>query len=563
MTKTSAANAYSGKSNVDKLVPVDSHKVARASFHQPLQRNKPHGLSISNKAGSLNALSLSSQPQNSVEIARPDGHLTIVVLGASGDLAKKKTFPALFRLFLEDAFPPNVRIIGYARSKIEPQAFHELISQNFPTQNVNAADRAGFLNLCTYVSGAYDDVAAFKPLNDAVEGFEAGYEAANRMFYLALPPTVFVASCRGIKAAVMPTKGWARVIVEKPFGRDTESSAQLSAELKGIFEESQIYRIDHYLGKEMVQNLVALRFSNHLFSSVWSNQHVSNVQITFKEMIGTEGRGGYFDQFGIIRDVIQNHLCQLLALVAMDKPLSISAEHIRDAKVRVLQQVLPPRLEECVIGQYTGNGKEPGYLEDPTVPKGSKCPTFASMVLRIHNDRWEGVPFIIKAGKGMDEKVVSIRIQFKDEIHPYTGVAQRNELVVRAQPKEAMYLKINLKTPGANSAPDSLFTSHLDLSYNERFPVVRLPDAYETLIREVVAGNTTNFVRSDELDAAWRIFTPLLHAIDRGEVKPIPYTMGTRGPPKADAIAASAGYRRTDWGSTPGMDSKPGKKSSL
>ncbi|EPY29673.1 glucose-6-phosphate 1-dehydrogenase [Strigomonas culicis] len=341
-----------------------------------------------------------------------------------------------------------------------------------------------------------------------------------------------------------PVGGWVRVVIEKPFGRDTETSAQLSSQLEPLFNESQIFRIDHYLGKEMVQNLLTVRFANRIFSSLWNAQNIACIQITFKETIGTEGRGGYFDSFGIIRDVIQNHLTQILALVAMEKPQSLDAENIRDEKVAALRCISAVRVEDCVLGQYTASedGSIPGYLEDPTVPKNSKCPTFAMIRLKIDNDRWDGIPFILKAGKALEDKHVGIRIQFKEETRPYGSAAQRNELVIRAQPSEAMYIKITNKVPGIMEDLRNTHQTELDLTYRARYST-QLPDAYESLINEAVLGNSTNFVRKDELDAAWRIFTPLLHKIDKGEVSVIPYKAGSRGPKEADDFSAANGFK--------------------
>lgn len=480
--------------------------------------------------------------------------LTIIVLGASGDLAKKKTFPALFQLYCGGYLPPHVDIVGYARTKIEDVEAWKLstLTKYFTHLDIRGCHVQAFLKRVHYHSGTYDQHEDFVRLNGVVDELEGKFagdktKGGNRLFYLALPPTAFVTACTSIRGACMPpqgSSGWIRVVIEKPFGRDTETSAKLSEDLAPLFNESQLYRIDHYLGKEMVQNIITTRFANRIFSAVWNCSNIACVQITFKEKIGTEGRGGYFDDFGIIRDVVQNHLTQILALIAMEKPRSLDAENIRDEKVSVLRCIAPIKKEDCVLGQYTAaaDGSMPGYLEDPTVPKGSKCPTFASVVLHINNDRWQGVPFIIKAGKAVDDKYVGIRIQFKDEIRPYHDAAQRNELVIRAQPSEAMYLKITAKTPGLMEDLKDTHQSELDLTYRSRYNVV-LPEAYESLINEAIHGNSTNFVRKDELDAAWRIFTPLLQQIDRGEIEPIPYAAGSRGPQAADDLILSHGFK--------------------
>ncbi|MCL7042069.1 hypothetical protein MKW94_016763 [Papaver nudicaule] len=332
--------------------------------------------------------------------------------------------------------------------------------------------------------------------------------------------------------------GWTRVIVEKPFGKDLDTSEDLSAQLGELFEEKQIYRIDHYLGKELVQNMLVLRFANRLFLPLWNRDNIANVQIVFREQIGTEGRGGYFDEYGIIRDIIQNHLLQVLCLVAMEKPVSLKPEHIRDEKVKVLQSVMPISNEEIVLGQYEG------YTADPTVSDHSNTPTFATMILRIHNERWEGVPFIMKAGKALNSSKAEIRVQFKDVPGDIFKCKEhgRNEFVIRLQPKEAMYMKLTVKKPGLDM---STIQSELGLFYGQRYQNVAIPEAYERLILDTIRGDQQHFVRRDELKAAWEIFTPLLHRIDEGKMKPLPYSRGSRGPVEADELLEKAGYVKT------------------
>ncbi|RNE96965.1 putative glucose-6-phosphate 1-dehydrogenase [Trypanosoma rangeli] len=475
--------------------------------------------------------------------------LTIVVLGASGDLAKKKTFPALFLLYCSGVLPQHVNILGYARSKFEDveEWKRKLLASCFLQSEEYGCHADAFLKRISYMSGSYDRAEDFARLNERIcrmeQSFKGSEQGGNRLFYLALPPSVFVEACKGLRQGVMqkPGQGWVRLIVEKPFGRDTETSEQLSKQLEPLFDESQLFRIDHYLGKEMVQNIIVTRFANRVFSALWNSNNIACVRINFKETIGTTGRGGYFDSIGIIRDVVQNHLTQILSLLAMEKPRSLSAEDIRDEKVHVLRQVEPVTPENCVLGQYTASadGSMPGYLDDPTVPKESRCPTFAVMRLYINNDRWHGVPFIIKAGKALEERMLGIRVQFKDEIRPFGETTQRNELFVRAQPSEAIYLRLTAKTPGLLR---NTHQTELDLNYERRYDI-RLPDAYESLLHEALLGSSTNFVRKDELDAAWRIYTPLLHAIDCGEVKVLPYMAGSRGPAEAEEFVTNSGYK--------------------
>ena len=260
-----------------------------------------------------------------------------------------------------------------------------------------------FEKLTSYISGQYDKDESFIELRKHLESLEEGRKETHRVFYMALPPSVFTTVSEHLKKNCYPKDGIARIIVEKPFGKDLQSSRDLQKALEPNWKEDEIFRIDHYLGKEMVKNLLILRFGNEFFGATWNRRHIDNVQITFKEPFGTEGRGGYFDEFGIIRDVMQNHLLQVLTLLAMERPISFSSEDIRDEKVRVLRSIPAIEPKDVIIGQYgkSLDGSKPSYKEDDTVPKDSRCPTFCAMVVHIKNERWDGVPFIMKAGKGM------------------------------------------------------------------------------------------------------------------------------------------------------------------
>ncbi|KAL8130711.1 hypothetical protein V2J09_019866 [Rumex salicifolius] len=511
------------------------------------------------------------------------GSLSITVLGASGDLAKKKTFPALFHLFKQGFLQPDeVHIFGYARSKITDMELKDRI-RGYLMQEKNATPKHSeqvdrFLQLIKYVCGGYDSEEGFRLLDKEIAKHECDKNSldgsSRRLFYLALPPSVYPSVCKMIRHYCMNKSdkgGWTRIVVEKPFGKDLDSSEELSSQIGELFEESQIYRIDHYLGKELVQNLLVLRFANRLFLPLWNRDNIDNVQIVFREDFGTEGRGGYFDEYGIIRDIIQNHLLQVLCLVAMEKPVSMRPEHIRDEKVKVSDffhltcqlfqvlyqpllkpivlaqlwfiflkpvsmrtehiRVLPISEEEVVLGQYEG------YTADPTVPDHSNTPTFATAILRIHNERWEGssVPFILKAGKALSSRKAEIRVQFKDVPGDIFKCKKqgRNEFVIRLQPSEAMYMKLTVKQPGLEM---STVQSELDLSYGQRYQDVTIPEAYERLILDTIKGDQQHFVRRDELKAAWEIFTPLLHRIDQGKMKPSSYKPGSRGPEEADEL---------------------------
>ncbi|KAF7089029.1 hypothetical protein CFC21_092084, partial [Triticum aestivum] len=483
--------------------------------------------------------------------------VSITVVGASGDLAKKKIFPALFALFYEDWLPEHFTIFGYARSKMSDEELRNIISMTLTCridQRANCSEKMDkFLKRCFYQSGQYNSEEGFHELDRKLTEKEAG-KLPNRLFYLSIPPNIFVDVVRSAsRTASLPSgSGWTRFIVEKPFGRDSESSGELTRSLKMYLEEEQIFRIDHYLGKELVENLSVLRFSNLVFQPLWSRDYIRNVQLIFSEDFGTEGRGGYFDNYGIIRDIMQNHLLQILALFAMETPVSLAAEDIRNEKVKVLRSMRKLKLEDVVVGQYKGHtrgGKSfPAYVDDPTVPNDSVTPTFAAAALFIDNARWDGVPFLMKAGKALHTRRAEIRVQFRRVPgNLYRGNVgtdldmATNELVLRVQPDEAIYLKINNKVPGLGMRLDS---SNLNLFYSERYQR-EIPDAYERLLLDAMEGERRLFIRSDELDAAWAIFTPVLRELEEKRVAPELYPYGSRGPVGAHYLAANYNVR---WG---------------
>jgi glucose-6-phosphate 1-dehydrogenase len=480
--------------------------------------------------------------------------LSVVVVGASGDLAARKIYPALFALYCQGFLPDAFRIVGFARSRLDDAAFRKRIAEHLTCRYVPgescAARMEEFLARCTYVSGRYASRESFLNLYQHLARVPHVKEE-NRLYYLAIPPSVFVDVARAIGGAGLVacdgTGPWTRVVVEKPFGRDAASSAALTRELSQVFTEDQTYRIDHYLGKEVIQNLLVLRFANLVFEPVWNRQHIRDVRITWEENIGVEGRGGYFDHYGIIRDVMQNHLLQILALTAMEPPGHFDGKHIRDEKVQVLRNIPALALDHLVVGQYTGAeraGKRiAGYTEDANVPDGSRTPTFAAAVLRVHNRRWDGVPFYIRAGKALGERMTEIRIRFQDvpgRMFERLGCApEANALVIRVQPDEAINLRIVNKVPGVGMA---LGVGNLDLQYKSAFEEL-IPDAYEDLLLDVMQGEKSLFIRRDELEAAWDIFTPALHALDARAVQPEPYVFGSNGPDAAQALAERHGFR--------------------
>ncbi|XP_047122460.2 glucose-6-phosphate 1-dehydrogenase isoform X1 [Hydra vulgaris] len=473
---------------------------------------------------------------------------TVILIGASGDLAKKKIYPTFWELYRHDWLPTHTNFVGYARSKL---SVADIRSQAEPFMKVNDDQRSKleeFFHVNYYFSGSYTEADDFIKLDEEIGKLEEAehIEKSDRIFYLALPPSVFIVVTQMIKDYCQSKSGWTRIVVEKPFGKDSESSSVLSKHLSMCFKEEQIYRIDHYLGKEMVQNIMVLRFANRIFGPVWNRDNIQCVHITFKEDIGTYRRGGYYDEYGVIRDIMQNHIMQVLCLTAMEKPASKNADDIRDEKVKVLKSIKPLSLNDIVFGQYIGNpdcslaDSKFGYLDDATVPSESRTPTFACAVLYICNERWDGVPFILKCGKALNERKGEIRIQFKDVPGDiFEGRTVRNELVIRVQPDEAVYCKMMTKKPGMFIDP---IETELDLTYSRRYKNVHMPDAYDRLLLDVFYGTQLNFVRSDELAEAWRIFTPVLHAYDAEKIEPVKYKFGTRGPTEADKLIVEKGY---------------------
>ncbi len=471
--------------------------------------------------------------------------LNIIVVGASGDLARRKIFPALFSLYCQGFLPEEVNVFGYARTQMDDEAFRAKITENLTCRYVPgescAEKMAEFLERCYYLSGQYDSSESFSELGELMRKV-GGDGDANRMFYLAIPPALFGQVARAIHASGMaeePEGLWSRVVIEKPFGRDRESSDELAQQMAEVFREDQTYRIDHYLGKEVIQNLMVLRFANLIFEPIWSNLYISRVQISWTEQIGVEGRGGYFDHYGIIRDVMQNHLLQMLALVTMEPPIDVT-NYVRDEKVKALRSVDPVRVDELTLGQYEG------YRDDEKVPSDSLTPTYAAAVLHIRNRRWEGVPFLLRAGKALDTQGAEIHIEFRGVpgnifCEAHSASLPSNELVIRVQPDEAIYFKIMNKKPGLTM---ELTPSDLNLLYESAFEEVVIPDAYESLLLDVIRGDRGLFIREDELQASWDIFTPALHQIDEQKVEPEIYKPGSAGPSNADKLASRY---RAEW----------------
>uniref|UniRef100_A0A674MVJ3 glucose-6-phosphate dehydrogenase (NADP(+)) n=1 Tax=Takifugu rubripes TaxID=31033 RepID=A0A674MVJ3_TAKRU len=433
-----------------------------------------------------------------------------IILGASGDLAKKKIYPTLWWLFRDGLLPDDTYFVGFARSDLTVEDIKTACLPHMKVTTEQNECLSMFFSKNSYVRGRYDDSSSFTQLSLHLSSLPGG-SYANRLFYLALPPTVYQQVGTNISCHCMSDRGWNRIIVEKPFGRDLQSSQELSVHLSSLFKENQIYRIDHYLGKEMVQNLMVLRFGNRIFGPIWNRNNVACVVLTFKEPFGTQGR------------------------FCTDRLKIISSR----CSVKVLKRIAPVAPTDVVLGQYVGDPEGEsharlGYQDDPSVPEGSCTPTFATAVLYIQSERWDGVPFILRCGKALNERKAEVRLQFSDVPGDiFDENCQRNELVVRVQPDEAIYLKMMTKRPGIYFSPEE---TELDLTYKSRYKNAKLPDAYERLILDVFCGNQMHFVRSDELREAWRIFTPLLHQIEAEKTPPFHTSM-------EDHLAKRAGFR--------------------
>ena len=486
---------------------------------------------------------------------------TIVIFGASGDLTARKLIPALYHLFVAKQLPDPVRIIGFARREKSDEAWRAELKtalESFSrTKRVDAAVWDAFAANVFYCQGEFSDPKAYEKLGEQLAGFGHDGLKNNLLFYLSTSPSQFAEVSEHLSRAGLLSRsdqgpGWQRLVVEKPFGHDLVSAQKLNSDLTRFAHEKQIFRIDHYLGKETVQNILMFRFSNSIFEQLWTRQSVDHVQITVSEKIGVGGRGGYYEEAGAMRDMVQNHLLQVMALIAMEPPVSLEAESIRDEKVKLLKsirQLHPSQVEGNVVrGQYSegevGGQARPAYRQETKVKPGSNVETYVAAKFHVDNWRWSGVPFYLRTGKNLELSASEVRVQFRPTPNVLFAAQcgsklDANAITLRLQPNEGITLRFNGKIPGTSL---QIRPVRMHFSYDAEFGAYT-PEAYERLLLEALEGDATLFIRRDEVETAWGIVDPIREGWGN---KPLTerefYTAGTWGPSAADEMLSAKGH---------------------
>ncbi|AOS46203.1 Glucose-6-phosphate 1-dehydrogenase [Lacunisphaera limnophila] len=485
----------------------------------------------------------------------------VVIFGASGDLTARKLIPAIYNLAHDGLLPTDFYLIGFGRKPIPDAEFQQIAAgaiKEFSRREPTADVWGRLAPRTLYVSGGYDEKAAFDRLGDRIAGLEKEIgQQLQSLFYISTPPTVFAPIIRnlgasGLAARHLGQRHQSKVIIEKPFGRDLASAQTLNRELTAVFEESQVFRIDHYLGKETVQDLLVQRFANSIFEPIWNRNFIDHVQITVAEQVGVEARAGYYEQSGCLRDMIQNHTMQLLALTAMEPPVSMDAESVRDEKVKVLKAIQPLRLDgpdpDAARAQYgeglIGGKPVKGYLEEKDVAPASATETYAALRLRINNWRWQGVPFYLRSGKHLARRVSEIAVRFKRPPGSLFAESERfqlapNTLAFQIQPDEGLSLVLNAKIPGLETRTQPV---KMNFKYATTFGS-NTPEAYERLVLDAMIGDGTLFIRGDETERSWQLITPIHEKwAAQGRTGMDTYASGSWGPKTAVDLLSVNGH---------------------
>jgi glucose-6-phosphate 1-dehydrogenase len=489
---------------------------------------------------------------NGSGLGRPGDPCVMVIFGASGDLTKRKLIPALYNLAKDNLLSKEFALVGFARNELDSEQFRDMISKeigDFATTKVDPDLWHWFARRIYYIAGNFDDPAAYKALCDLLGKIDKEHGTrGNYFYYLATAPTFFgtIVKQLGTAGLVTENQGWRRVIIEKPFGRNYESAVALNREIRQVLDEKQIYRIDHYLGKETVQNILVFRFANGIFEPIWNRRYIDHIQITVAETVGVEQRGTYYEKAGTLRDMVPNHIFQLISLTAMEPPISFDADVVRDEQAKILKAIPPMNDEEVLIrtvrGQY-GEGLEngarmPAYRSEPMVAPDSRTETFVAMKLFIDNWRWADVPFYLRTGKRMPTRTTQIAIQFKRApfvLFRKTAVnrLEPNRLVLHLQPDEGISLSFGAKVPGPVV---SMGEVNMNFNYADYFNATP-QTGYERLLYDCMLGDATLFQRSDMVETAWHVVAPILDVWEALPPRKFPnYAAGTWGPSEADEL---------------------------
>ena len=497
----------------------------------------------------------SAVPFQSCHMERTPEPCQIVIIGASGDLTARKLIPSLFNLYVIGALPSSFSIIGCARTEMSDSRFRESMHQAvLQTDLPEKSKWADFAQRLHYRTIEYGSIPSFKALYDSLDAFDPNFQTrGNRIFYLAIPPTLYQSTAQclgrsGLSSMGSPGQSWSRIVVEKPFGQDLETAVELDRAIHEYFTENQIFRIDHYLAKETVQNILMFRFANTIFEPIWNRRYIESVSITAAETLGVEHRAGYYEESGVLRDMFQNHMMQLLSMVAMEPPSLFEAERVRDEKAKVYRSMRPFAVQNwtanLVLGQY-GEGtvegnRVPAYRSEKGVDKTSLVPTFAAMKVFIDNWRWEGVPFFLKSGKRLREKRTEIAIQFREVPHSMFRhtvgeLISPNRLVLTIYPEERISLNFQTKNPGAKLC---LRPVNMDFNYHQNYSGAQM-DAYEKVLIDCMIGDQMLFWRQDGVELCWSFLTPILRQCETCKDRPnllYPYPSGSPGPKEAERL---------------------------